>query len=60
MMWVFFFLNPTEWHPERLEAWKSVAIFVSVGVYPLIVFPICSAAGALGTRLIRHSTDKTG
>lgn len=57
IMLAFFFLNPTEWHPDRMDAWKSVAIFGST--YYFIVYPICSIAGAVSTFLVRHPEDKT-
>jgi hypothetical protein len=56
MMLAFFFLNPTDWHPDRLDAWKSVAIFGST--YYFIVYPICSIAGAASTFLARPPADK--
>ena len=45
----FFFVRPHAWQPSRLDAWKSVGMFV--GLYPEIIVPACIIAGALGGHL---------
>ena len=58
IVFVFFFLQPHSWQPTRLDAWKSVALFVEV--YPHVIFPICIATGAFSTRFIREAPSLTG
>ena len=49
VLFCFFFVRPHAWQPSRLDAWKSVGMFV--GLYPEIIVPACIIAGALGGHL---------
>ena len=49
VLFCFFFVRPHAWQPSRLDAWKSVGMFV--GLYPEIIMPACIIAGALGGHL---------
>ncbi len=49
VLFCFFFVRPHAWQPSRLDAWKSVGMFV--GLYPEIIVPACMIAGALGGHL---------
>ena len=45
VLFCFFFIRPHTWQPSRLDAWKSVGMFV--GLYPEIIMCSCLMAGAL-------------
>ena len=51
----FFFLRPHAWQPSRIDAWKSVGMFV--GLYPEIIIPACLIAGALGGLMAGRTTE---
>ena len=58
IVFVFFFFQPHAWQPSRLDAWKSVALFIEV--YPHVILPMCVGTGALSTRFIREAPTVTG
>ena len=58
IVFLFFFFQPHAWQPTRLDAWKSVALFVEV--YPHVILPMCIGTGALSTRFIREAPTITG
>lgn len=58
IVFTFFFVQPHAWQPTRLDAWKSVALFVEV--YPQLIFPACMAAGAFSAQFKRERTIDTG
>ena len=58
IVFCFFFLKPHAWQATRLEAWKSVGLFVAI--YPLALIPAALTAGALGALLICEPRDPQG
>jgi hypothetical protein len=52
-LFVFFFFNPHSWQGSRINAWKSVLLFL--GVYPHFIVPGCIGAGILGSLLINEN-----
>ena len=58
VLFCFFFLRPHTWQPSRLDAWKSVGMFL--GLYPEIILSSCLLAGALvgliASRVIQVNT----
>lgn len=58
IVFAFFFIQPHAWQPTRLDAWKSVALFVEV--YPQLIFPACMVAGALSAQFKREPATDTG
>ncbi len=55
VLFLFFFMRPHTWQPSRLDAWKSVGMIMNL--YPLIVFPACLLAGALGARVVGWNAE---
>ncbi len=58
IIFAFFFAKPHEWQPSRLDAWKSVALFLDV--YYFVIIPASLLAGAVGTLLIQRDDRQTG
>ncbi len=57
VIFLFFFLRPHAWQPTRLDAWKSVGMFL--GLYPSIIVPACILAGAMGAFFATAEGDST-
>lgn len=55
IMFGFFFVRPHAWQPSRLDAWKSVGMFV--GLYPEIILASCVLTGALVGWMASRSTE---
>ena len=55
VLFSFFFIRPHTWQPSRMDAWKSVGMFI--GLYPEIIIPACLIAGALGGLMVSRATE---
>jgi hypothetical protein len=58
VMFCFFFAEPHAWQASRIEAWKSVGLFVTI--YPLIIIPAALLTGGIGTLLICKDDEPSG
>jgi hypothetical protein len=58
VLFCFFFAKPHAWQASRLEAWKSVGLFVTI--YPLIIIPVALLTGGIGTLLICKDDEPSG